>query len=182
MAQRITMFTNAKRSPILVLSTILFAISACVNEQDDDDLGDSSLSSGFPSTTSNPEDPGEESSDSGSPPISTSEQMCEKYDYCNALGVGFSVDDCIDAVEDCVTGMPSGAQVDWWADVDSCLEKQDCGNFFECMSDQGACSLLTCNSDCDWCHIGTEYEGACPDDWFGDGECDCGCQWTDIDC
>jgi hypothetical protein len=149
------MFTIVKRFPIPVLLATLLTTSACAGD-DSEEAGDSGPLPATATATTTSGNPGEEEEDSGPPPVSTSEQMCEKYDYCNALGVGFSVDDCLD--------------------------KQDCGNFFECMYDQGECSLLTCHSDCDWCHLGTEYEGACPAEWQGDGECDCGCQWADVDC
>jgi hypothetical protein len=43
---------------------------------------------------------------------------------------------------------------------------------------QGACGLAQC--DYEWC--GTVSADDCPADWFGDGSCDCGCQFHDIDC
>jgi len=39
-----------------------------------------------------------------------------------------------------------------------------------------------CDSECDWCHCGTEYENNCPQEWFYDGDCDCGCQYCDMAC
>ncbi len=35
---------------------------------------------------------------------------------------------------------------------------------------------------CDWCWVGTVRESNCPAQWNGDGECDCGCDFVDIDC
>jgi len=35
---------------------------------------------------------------------------------------------------------------------------------------------------CDYDWHGTEYENNCPPCWYGDGDCDCGCQFDDIDC
>lgn len=43
---------------------------------------------------------------------------------------------------------------------------------------QGACGLPQCEYD--WC--GMASANNCPADWFGDGSCDCGCQYYDIDC
>lgn len=39
-----------------------------------------------------------------------------------------------------------------------------------------------CDSGCDWCWCGTEFENNCPTDWFYDDECDCGCQFCDAWC
>jgi V8-like Glu-specific endopeptidase len=39
-----------------------------------------------------------------------------------------------------------------------------------------------CPPNCDYCNVGTEYENNCPVEWNNDGECDCGCQFNDIDC
>lgn len=39
-----------------------------------------------------------------------------------------------------------------------------------------------CGPACDFCWCGTQFEGACPLSWRGDGDCDCGCQFCDIDC
>ncbi len=36
--------------------------------------------------------------------------------------------------------------------------------------------------DCDWCWTGTNIENNCDASWQGDGECDCGCQFSDPDC
>jgi hypothetical protein len=41
-----------------------------------------------------------------------------------------------------------------------------------------ACGYSWC--DFDWC--GSAFYDDCPEDWFGDGDCDCGCQFADIDC
>ncbi len=40
----------------------------------------------------------------------------------------------------------------------------------------------SCDSDCDWCWCGTEFENNCPTEWFYDAECDCGCQFCDLGC
>lgn len=54
--------------------------------------------------------------------------------------------------------------------------------FGACSSDslcvQGTCGL----PQCDYNFCGTESANDCPADWFGDGSCDCGCQFADIDC
>ncbi|MEE9294839.1 MAG: hypothetical protein V3W34_07765, partial [Phycisphaerae bacterium] len=39
-----------------------------------------------------------------------------------------------------------------------------------------------CDAPCVWCWTGTTAENNCPEEWCGDGECDCGCQFSDIDC
>ena len=39
-----------------------------------------------------------------------------------------------------------------------------------------------CDSTCDFCLFGTATEGQCPSHWDGDGVCDCGCQFIDMDC
>jgi len=39
-----------------------------------------------------------------------------------------------------------------------------------------------CDSECDWCWCGTEFENYCPTDWFYDADCDCGCQFCDLAC
>ncbi|UCE59041.1 MAG: fibronectin type III domain-containing protein [Phycisphaerales bacterium] len=39
-----------------------------------------------------------------------------------------------------------------------------------------------CTDQCDYCMLGTSAFCACPNDWNGDGACDCGCQFNDIDC
>jgi len=39
-----------------------------------------------------------------------------------------------------------------------------------------------CDPECAWCHIGTDNEAHCLSEWNGDGECDCGCQFDDVDC
>ena len=39
-----------------------------------------------------------------------------------------------------------------------------------------------CGSECDFCWFGTVYEFACPTAWCGDFDCDCGCQFSDVDC
>lgn len=59
-----------------------------------------------------------------------------------------------------------------------------------CLSEGGAprqgqtcpadCQL--CDAPCVWCWTGTAYEQNCSPTWNGDAECDCGCQFQDIDC
>jgi hypothetical protein len=45
------------------------------------------------------------------------------------------------------------------------------------------CGVSTCGlAECLYNYCGGPAEGNCPIDWFGDGECDCGCQFNDIDC
>jgi hypothetical protein len=42
--------------------------------------------------------------------------------------------------------------------------------------------VTLCGPGCDYCWFGTEYENNCPLDWCNDGDCDCGCQFSDTDC
>jgi hypothetical protein len=45
------------------------------------------------------------------------------------------------------------------------------------------CGVSTCGlAQCQYNYCGGAAEGNCPIAWFGDGECDCGCQYNDIDC
>ena len=46
----------------------------------------------------------------------------------------------------------------------------------------GVSSCIRCVDECDWCWFGTAAEGNCPPEFQGDGECDCGCQFCDVDC
>ena len=39
-----------------------------------------------------------------------------------------------------------------------------------------------CDLECDWCWCGTEFENNCPNEWFLDADCDCGCQFCDAGC
>jgi hypothetical protein len=39
-----------------------------------------------------------------------------------------------------------------------------------------------CAPECVWCWTGTAADNNCNPSWSGDGECDCGCQFGDIDC
>lgn len=81
-------------------------------------------------------------------------------------------------------GLPSGACC--FADG-NCLEVESA---LDCTSGDfrvgqgcfpGLCS--PCGPECAFCWIGTEFEHACPDNWNGDGQCDCGCQFLDsADC
>jgi len=44
-------------------------------------------------------------------------------------------------------------------------------------------AAVGCGPECDFCWLGTTYENNCPLEWEGDGECDCGCQFSDTgDC
>ncbi len=59
-----------------------------------------------------------------------------------------------------------------------------------CLSEGGAprtqqscpadCPL--CDAPCVWCWSGTNFEQNCNPAWNNDGECDCGCQFQDVDC
>ena len=40
----------------------------------------------------------------------------------------------------------------------------------------------SCDSECDLCLCGTEYENNCPAEWLSDDKCDCGCQFCDAGC
>jgi len=56
-----------------------------------------------------------------------------------------------------------------------------------CLPSEGLCGVCPCpccdiQLSCDWCWLGTTRENNCPLDWCGDGECDCGCQFVDVDC
>jgi len=53
---------------------------------------------------------------------------------------------------------------------------------FSLLSDPDSAVAETCDSACDWCWCGSEYENNCPTDWFYDYECDCGCQFCDLAC
>jgi len=39
-----------------------------------------------------------------------------------------------------------------------------------------------CDSGCEWCWKDTIAEHVCPLEWASDGECDCGCQFSDFSC
>lgn len=63
----------------------------------------------------------------------------------------------------------------------------DCGcQFFDdgdCFNPSSQdCIGSPCEPVCAQCWIGTAFESNCPAEWCGDGECDCGCQFTDSDC
>jgi hypothetical protein len=40
----------------------------------------------------------------------------------------------------------------------------------------------SCGTGCAFCYIGTELQNYCDPSWNGDGFCDCGCQFPDVDC
>ena len=41
---------------------------------------------------------------------------------------------------------------------------------------------ISCGPQCDFCFYGHPVQNNCPQQWCGDGGCDCGCQFTDSDC
>ncbi|MFH1108140.1 MAG: hypothetical protein V1790_02935 [Planctomycetota bacterium] len=90
------------------------------------------------------------------------------------------------AQADCPGPTPTGA---------CCFGNGDCTlvSSTSCASAGGAyqgngtnCAQLSCRDRCapicDYCWEGTSYAGSCDPAWEGDGQCDCGCQFTDPDC
>jgi hypothetical protein len=46
----------------------------------------------------------------------------------------------------------------------------------------GNANCQRCDPGCEWCWKDTVGEHACLPGWADDGECDCGCQFADLDC
>ena len=123
-------------------------------------------------------------STTGSPP--TEDALCEKTDECNLLMPGTSVQDCSDLVAMCTDDLLSSQYADWQNEVATCLDLSNCQNFLGCVGELSACPSVTpgdeCTEECVYCFFDTELENMCDDSWNGDGACDCGCQFTDVDC
>ena len=121
--------------------------------------------------------------------------LCERSDECNVLEPGISVQDCTDLMLMCTDGLITSAYTDWTREVDRCLEFANCKNFMACAAELSDCAPFetetpepeapppqSCGPECAYCWLNTEQENACPPSWNGDGECDCGCQFVDVDC
>lgn len=117
---------------------------------------------------------------------SSEQSLCEKTDECNLLMPGTSVQDCSDLVGMCTGELLSSQYADWENEVADCLEFSNCQNFLGCVGELSACPSVEpsdeCGPECVYCFFDTETENMCDDSWNGDGVCDCGCQFTDIDC
>jgi hypothetical protein len=176
--------TLRKRSALETIA-LLFLVSACGSED-----------GGTSTTTVAATAPGSAGSDStGSAETGAGalpeHELCARADECNVLEPGTSVQDCTDLEVMCTDELISSAYTDWNAEVEACLELANCQNFLNCATELSACPPLEPAAECapaclpeagGYCWYGTDYEGACPTDYNGDGSCDCGCQFTDVDC
>jgi len=131
--------------------------------------------------------------DPGGDAESSEAAFCRRYDECNYIPPGDSLQDCTDSIRLCTRDLVTSARTDWQDRVDECLALANCENFYECTLEIDECTLddhagppdgpsaPSCGDpicDQDWC---TETE-ACSVEWDGDGECDCGCDFFDRDC
>jgi len=126
--------------------------------------------------------------------------------FCAPSGLPELDDECIDSVagwcESFVNGNgtcvfigedPQSASESWCSKT--CTQDTDCTDVWPlgCCSDPSvfsngnqyclrpdyadACDPPPCGPGCDYC-----WEGSCDTSWNGDGSCDCGCQFVDVDC
>ena len=132
-------------------------------------------------TTTNGTDGGTTGNDT-SGGSSSEQSLCEKTDECNLLMPGTSTQDCTDLVVMCTGELLSPQYSDWENEVADCLGLSNCQNFLGCVGELSVCPSVTPADECAYCFYGTETENMCDEAWNGDGACDCGCQFTDVDC
>ena len=116
--------------------------------------------------------------------------LCGRLDECNYLEAGVSATDCADGLALCTADLISSQYADWNNEAVDCLEKSNCKNFQDCLTELPDCSPVeggddgTCVTDgmpCDFCWA----DQTCPLEYIGtdDGcDCDCGGGVTDPDC
>ena len=59
-------------------------------------------------------------------------ELCERFDECNALRAGQSVQDCTDERTMCTDGLVTSAREDWNREINECLQNANCNNFIDC--------------------------------------------------
>lgn len=82
-----------------------------------------------------------------------------------------------------VEGVPSGkCQFDGSFSAGCpCNTDEDCMIDLRCAPSEKVC-VTRCEDDCNFCFQGYDA-GRCPEEYLGDGHCDCGCQFEDFrDC
>ena len=64
----------------------------------------------------------------------TATAFCQRAQDCNDLNVGYSVQDCIDVVHQCVGQLTQSEQDDWYREAEGCISDDSCQLFGSCFT------------------------------------------------
>ncbi len=75
------------------------------------------------------------------PPTDAVAGVCERLDACGFLPPGIRVADCVDTTEACLDDSLQSELADWELVAGSCLQFENCFNFFDCYGGIAGCGV-----------------------------------------